>query len=80
MSKAPYQSYGEFTRALGEWGERHQLNMAANWQEIAQSIAAHGFRCTCQVAEPVCPCHAGVIQARKDGECACGLYHTRDAR
>ena len=75
---APYQSYDEFTVALGEWGERYKLNMARDWERIAKDVAANGYRCTCQVQEPICPCHRGVAQARTEGQCACGLFHTRD--
>lgn len=72
----PYKSYDEFTVALGEWGEKQRLNMAKDWEKIAKDVAANGYRCPCQVDEPICPCFAGVRQAREEGQCACGLFHT----
>lgn len=74
---APYKNFDEFKTALGRYGERNQVNVdtANDWQ-IAKDVAANGYRCTCQVSEPVCPCPQGKRMAYEEGQCACGLLFT----
>lgn len=64
----------EWRKALAEYAQAAQLNMAANWQDITADLWHNDRHCTCQVGAVACPCPAGVALAKAGGECHCGLF------
>ena len=64
----------EWRKALAEYAQAAQLNMAQNWRDITAELWENDRHCTCQVGAVACPCPAGVALAKAGGECHCGLF------
>lgn len=69
-----YETLDEFRVALATLGERLQLNMSDNWQEMTADIFANRQDCLCQTRAVLCPCPAGIAEAKAGRECHCGLF------
>lgn len=64
----------EWRKALAEYAQAAQLNMAKNWRDITIDLWNNDRHCTCQVGAVACPCPAGVALAKAGGKCHCGLF------